>query len=176
MTGGRSTNSAMYLWFTNDLANITADWTIASLASSAAHQRFARLGPRGRIDRDAAGFPARAGAGWVDLVLSGIVMFMSVPICLDQHYGDSFSFNDTMKLDAGSGRENDTGVRKNLFIHTAPRCGLCGGLFRLATGGALNHPAMRVSLNEMGSLVLDVLDQRHFLRATRARPTTRSPF
>ena len=116
--------------------------------------------------------------GGVDLVLSGHSHVYERSYLLDQHYGDSFSFNDTMKLDAGSGRENDTGAyRKNLFNPHAHQGAVYAvvGCSGWATGGALNHPAVRVSLNEMGSLVLDVNGDRldaTFLRDTGATNDT----
>jgi len=172
MTGGRSVNSAMYVWLTNDLANVTADWIIAYWH----HPPYTK----GSHDSDFEPeliemrqvFLPVLEQGGVDLVLAGHSHVYERSYLLDQHYGDSTTLAGAMKLDAGSGRETDTGAyRKNLFNPLAHQGAVYAvvGSSGQATGGALDHPAMRVSLNELGSLVLDINSNR--LDATFLRET-----
>jgi acid phosphatase type 7 len=179
MTSARTTNSAMYLWLTNDLANVTADWTIAYWH----HPPYTK----GSHDSDyeveliemRQVFLPVLEQGGVDLVLAGHSHVYERSFLLDQHYGDTTTFNNTMKLDAGSGRVNDTGAyRKNLFNPRAHQGVVytvlgCSGH---ATGGALNHPAMQISLNEVGSLVLDVNSNRLDAMFLRDTGTTNDTF
>lgn len=172
MTGGRSPDSAMYAWLTNDLANVTADWTIAYWH----HPPYTK----GSHDSDGEAeliemrqvFLPVLEQGGVDLVLAGHSHVYERSYLLDQHYGDSTTLTSAMKLDAGNGRETDTGAyRKNLFNPLAHQGTVYAvvGCSGHATGGTLDHPAMCVSLNEVGSLVLDVHSNR--LDATFLRET-----
>lgn len=163
MTSGRSVNSAMYLWLTNDLANITADWTVAFWH----HPPYTK----GSHDSDneveliqmrQVFLPLLEQAG-VDLVLSGHSHCYERSYLLDQHYGLSGTLTSAMKIDGGSGRENGSGpYRKNLFDPRAHQGAVYAvvGCSGQATGGDLNHPAMFVSLNQLGSLVLDINSNR----------------
>ena len=178
MTAGRATNNAMYLWLTNDLANITATWTIAYWH----HPPYTK----GSHDSDyeteliemrEVFLPVLEQAG-VDLVLAGHSHCYERSFLLDHHYRDSTTFNSSMKLDAGSGRENDTGAyRKNLFdpdAHQGTVYAVLGSSGQ-ASGGTFNHPAMRVSFGQLGSLVLDINSNRldaTFLRETGATNDT----
>jgi chitodextrinase len=63
-----------------------------------------------------------------------------------------------MQVDAGSGREDDSGA----YVKSAAGASHQGAVYAVAgssskiQGGALNHPAMFLSLNELGSMVLDI--------------------
>src|SRR3954466_1175803 len=64
-----------------------------------------------------------------------------------------------MKIDGGSGREEGTGAyRKNALgqgvVYTV------AGNGGQTTGGQLNHPAHFLSLNELGSIIVDVVSNR----------------
>lgn len=178
MTAGRATNNAMYLWLTNDLANVTATWTIAFFH----HPPYTK----GSHDSDTESeliemrqvFLPVLEQGGVDLVLAGHSHCYERSILLDKHYGSSVNLSNYMKLDVGTGRENDTGAyKKNLFdpiAHQGTVYAVVGSSGQ-ATGGSLNHPAMKVSLNNLGSLVLDINGNRldgTFIRETAATNDT----
>src|SRR6185436_13400961 len=112
-------------------------------------------------------------AGGVDLVLSGHSHAYERSYLIDGHYGLSTTFTAAMKVDGGSGRD-PAPYRKG--TGTPAHEGavyVVAGSSGQASGGALNHPAMFISLNNLGSLVLDIdgnrLDAR-FLRENGTSP------
>lgn len=178
ITGGRTTNSPMYAWLTNDLAANTARWTIA----------YWHHPPYTKGSHDSDGeieliemrqvFLPVLEQGGVDLVLAGHSHAYERSHLLDHHYGASTTLTAEMKLDAGGGRESEGGsYHKHLFNPRAHQGAVYAvvGSSGWTGGGALNHSAMHVSLNELGSLVLDIHSNRldaTFLRETGATNDT----
>lgn len=174
MTGGRTTNSPMYAWLTNDLATNKAMWTIAYWH----HPPYTK----GSHDSDFEPeliemrevFLPLLEQGGVDLILGGHSHTYERSHLLDQHYGDSSTLTEAMKRDAGGGRASEgRPYHKHLFNPRAHQGAVYAvvGSSGHTGGGALNHPAMHVSLNELGSLVLDINSNRLdaiFLRETGA--------
>ena len=94
----------------------------------------------------------------VDLVLSGHSHAYERSYLLDSHYGLSSTFTNAMKKDGGSGRPAETGAYRKPSRGQAPHEGAVyavAGSAGQVSGGALNHPAMFLSLGRLGSLVLD---------------------
>ncbi|MEO5803706.1 MAG: metallophosphoesterase family protein [Verrucomicrobiota bacterium] len=173
MTADRSTNGDMAIWLQNDLNSTMNNWIIAFWH----HPPYTK----GSHDSDTEieliemrqNFLPILEAGGVDLVLSGHSHSYERSYLLDQHYGTTNTLVNSMKLNSGSGRENGTGAYfKN--SGTQPHqgavyavVGSSGGI----SGGLLNHPAMYISLNNLGSMVLDVAGNRldaKFIRETGA--------
>ena len=97
---------------------------------------------------------------------------------LDGHYGLSSTLTESMKIDGRSGREEETGAyQKNEegrgVVYTI------AGSAGQALGGPLNLPAHFISLNELGTVVVDVQGNRleaKFLNSDGASAiTTTSP-
>jgi hypothetical protein len=107
-TADRTPNGPMYGWLTNDLAHVSADWIIAYWH----HPPFNvdTTDPIARGMREV--FLPVLEQGGVDLVLLGHIHSYLRTFPLDQYYAGWFAFNATNKLDAGSGREGDTGAYK----------------------------------------------------------------
>jgi uncharacterized protein (TIGR03437 family) len=106
----------------------------------------------------------------VDLVLSGHSHSYERSYLIDGHFGKSNLFTESLKKNAGGGRVNETGAytKANKNAHEGTVYAVAGSS-GIASGGALNHPAMFVSLNNLGSLVLDVDGNKleaKFLRET----------
>ena len=102
-------------------------------------------------------------AAGVDLVLSGHSHSYERSFLIDGHYGLSSTFTAGMKKDGGSGREAGTGVYHKPTAGPAPHDGAVyavAGSSGQIGGGPLNHPAMYVSLNVLGSMVIDVVNDR----------------
>jgi hypothetical protein len=106
------------------------------------------------------------------MVLTGHSHSYERSFLIDGHYGPSSSFAPSMKKDGGDGRETGSGAYKKPMLGPASHEGAVyavAGSSGLLGGGTLNHPAMYVSLNTLGSLVLDVNGSRldaTFLRST----------
>jgi hypothetical protein len=106
--------------------------------------------------------PILESAG-VDLVLSGHSHSYERSFLIDGHYGSSTTFTASMKKNGGSGRTDGTGAYRKPTYGVAAHEGAVyavAGSSGQTSGGLLNHPAMFVSLNSLGSLVLDVNGNR----------------
>ncbi|MDH3786748.1 MAG: thrombospondin type 3 repeat-containing protein, partial [Acidobacteriota bacterium] len=159
----RSPGGAMLTWLTNDLAANTRDWTVAYWHHppySAGSHNSDTEAPL--IDMRQNALPILEAHG-VDLVLSGHSHSYERSFLIDGHYGDSSTFIPSMQIDAGDGDPAGDGA----YAKPGPGpIGHQGAIYAVAgssgqaTGGALNHPAMFVGLNMLGSLVLDFDNER----------------
>ena len=159
----RSPTGAMLTWVRADLQATAQDWTIAFWH----HPPYSK----GSHDSDSSSeltdmrrnaLPILENEG-VDLVLSGHSHSYERSFLLDGHYGTSSSLTAAMKLDAGDGRPGGDGAYEKVTLGPAPHQGAVytvAGSSGKTGGGPLNHPAMFVSLNILGSLVLDVNGSR----------------
>ncbi|HEY0710290.1 MAG TPA: metallophosphoesterase [Polyangia bacterium] len=170
----RASNGAMANWLRGDLAANTRTWTVAFWH----HPPYTK----GSHDSDTESqliemrqniLPILEQEG-VDLVLAGHSHSYERSFLIDGHYGLSSTFTSAMKLDAGDGREGGSGAYQKPSLTPVAHQGavyVVAGSSGQTGGGSLDHPAMFVSLDELGSLVLDVdgarLDAR-FLRETGA--------
>lgn len=153
----RSANGSMLTWLENDLATSQQDWLVAFWHhppyTKGSHNSDAESA---LIDMRENALPLLESYG-VDLVLSGHSHSYERSFLIDQHYGSSSTFGPSMQVDSGSGREDDTGA----YVKTAAGAMYQGAVYAVAgsssktSGGSLNHPAMFVSLDQLGSMVLD---------------------
>src|SRR5262245_30649234 len=153
----RTPGGAMLRWLQQDLAGTNQTWIISfwhhSSYSKGSHDS----------DSDSNMTDMRENAlpileqGGVDLVMSGHSHDYERSFLLDGHYGASSSMTSAMKVDGGDGRIDGTGAytkaspgpHKGAVYMVAGNAGHLGG-------GSLDHPAMFVSFDTMGSVVLDV--------------------
>jgi len=162
MTSDRSHNGPMLTWLRNDLSVNLRDWTIAFWH----HPPYTK----GSHDSDTEvelvemrqnALPILEDYG-VDLTLCGHSHSYERSYLLDGHYGTSSTLTSAMIKDSGSGRENGTGAYAKPE-GPAPHQGavyVVAGSSGKISGGQLNHPDMFVSLNQLGSVVLDVSGNR----------------
>ncbi|MGH8533349.1 MAG: metallophosphoesterase, partial [Gammaproteobacteria bacterium] len=154
----RATNGAMLTWLKNDLAATTQPWIIAFWHhppySKGSHDSDSETG---LIEMRQNALPILEDAG-VDLVLSGHSHSYERSFLIDGHYGKSTTFDPaTMLIDGRDGRTDGDGEYQKSEDGSTP-----GAVFAVAgssgstAGGTLNHPVMFVSLNVLGSMVLDV--------------------
>lgn len=161
MTSDRTPTGPMLTWLQNDLESTSQQWIIAfwhhppyskgSHDSDQSHEVELRQMRQNAL-------PILEGYG-VDLVLSGHSHSYERSYLLDSHYGSSGSLISAMKKDAGNGRVDGTGAYEKSSPGMGPHEGavyVVAGSSGLIAGGALNHPAMFISLNNLGSMVLDV--------------------
>jgi hypothetical protein len=174
MTSDRSPTAAMATWLRNDLAATAQTWLIAfwhhppyTKGSHDSDTETELVQMRQNI------LPILEDYG-VDLVLTGHSHSYERSYLLDGHYGTSSTLNSTMILNSGSGRPSETGAYVKPSSDIAPHEGAVyavAGSGGQTSGGSLNHPAMFISLNRLGSMVLDVDGNRldaKFLRETGA--------
>jgi hypothetical protein len=152
--------SPMMVWLEADLQATTADWVVAYwhqppyskglLHNSDVEQR--------EIDMRENVLPLLEDYG-VDLVLCGHSHSYERSPLLDGHYGFSSSFTAEMSLDSGDGQPGGDGPYRKATVGSAPHEGavyVVAGSSSEVRPATLNHPAMKVNLLELGSLVLDV--------------------
>jgi hypothetical protein len=171
-TTARTPGSPMLTWLQNDLAANTKDWLIA----------FWHMPPysKGSHNSDVEDelmemrqyvLPILENFG-VDLVLCGHSHAYERSYLIDGHYGLSSTFNGAMVKNGGDGRPSGNGAYTKPTLGPAPHQGavyVVAGSAGMASGGTLNHPAMFRSLNNRGTLVIDIDSNR--LDATYLRET-----
>ena len=155
----RSPGGTMATWLDQDLAANGRDWTIAFWHhppySKGSHDSDSSSG---LIDMRENFLPILESWG-VDLVLAGHSHSYERSFLLDGHYGDSSTLTPSMQLDSGDGRTDGSGAYSKPTPGPAPHEGavyVVAGSSGQTSGGSLDHPAMYLSLNVLGSLVLDV--------------------
>jgi hypothetical protein len=159
----RSSTGTMANWLRNDLANNTKDWLIAFFH----HPPYSRGSHDSDVDIElkemrANILPILEDNG-VDLVLSGHSHSYERSKFLNGHYGLSGTLTSSMIKNGGSGRTDGTGAYTKTAVGPVPNQGavyVVAGASGKISGGALNHPAMFVSLNVLGSMVIDVDNNR----------------
>ena len=155
----RSPSDAMMNWLLSDLQNVTADWLVAfwhhppySKGHHDSDSEFELIEMRENF------LPVLETYG-VDLVLSGHSHSYERSKYLDGHYGTSSSFNSSHEIDGGSGRIDDTGAYvKNGNQPNAGAVYAVVGASGQTNVASLTHPAMNISLTQLGSMVIDVND------------------
>ncbi|HMZ20956.1 MAG TPA: putative Ig domain-containing protein, partial [Blastocatellia bacterium] len=168
----RAPGSQMLTWLQNDLANNHQDWLIVYWHhppySKGSHDSDGELN---LIEMRANVLPILEAYG-ADLVLCGHSHAYERSYLLDGHYGFSSTFTNAMKKNGGDGRPDGNGAYTKVTRGPGAHEGtvyVVAGSSGTTSGGSLNHPAMFTSLNQLGSLVLDISGNRldaKFLRET----------
>ena len=159
MTSDRSATGPMATWLRADLASSTRQWTIAFWHhppySKGSHNSDTESN---LVQMRQTFLPILEEAG-VDLVLAGHSHSYERSFLIDGHYGVSSTFTNAMKKDGGSGRADGSGAYNKPTlgpgIHEGAVYAVAGSSGQIS-GGLLNHPAMFISLNNLGSMVLDI--------------------
>jgi len=152
----RDPSGDMLTWLQSDLAANTQPWLIAFWHHPPYTKGSHDSDNEGElIDMRENALPILESHG-VDLVLTGHSHSYERSYYLNGHYGDSSTLVASMIVDNGDGQEDGDGA------YTRATSSLDGAVYVVAgssgqtSGGSLDHPAMFVSLNELGSLVIDV--------------------
>lgn len=170
----RGANSPMANWLTQDLAANLHPWVVAfwhhppyTKGSHNSDTEIELIEMRENL------LPILEDGG-VDLVLCGHSHSYERSFLLDGHYGNSTTLQPSNKKDAGSGREDGSGAYAKPTATGGSHEGavyVVAGSSGQTSGGQLNHPAMFISLNNLGSVVLDFDANRldvKFIRETGA--------
>ena len=181
MTASRATNGPMACWLRLDLEQTTNTWIIAyyhhPTYTKGSHNSDTEI----ELIQMRQNIQPILEQGGVDLVLAGHSHVYERSYLIDRHYGLSTSFNVTNKIDGGNGREGGNGAYKKPSGGPVANYGAVyavvgsSGQNSVSTAG-LNHPAMFVSLNNLGSLVLDISGNRLDAKFLRENGTTNDFF
>jgi hypothetical protein len=151
----------MLVWLEADLASTQQDWIVAYWHhppySKGSHDSDNPLETPSLQMRESV-LPLLEAHG-VDLVLSGHSHSYERSVLLDQHYGLSTTLTPAMVLDGSDGDPAGDGAYQKGTLRPTPNDGAVyavAGSSGTTSGGTLDHPVMVVSLNLLGSLVLDV--------------------
>ncbi len=159
----RTVGGDMLTWLEQDLAATMQDWIIAVWHhppySQGSHNSDDPIGVDGPlVDMRENAVPILENHG-VDLVLAGHSHAYERSFLIDGHHGDSTTFGPQFLVDGGDGSESGDGAYQKANEGLTPHSGavyVVAGHASEARGGPLAHPAMLISLNVLGSMVLDV--------------------
>lgn len=160
---GRTPGSAMLTWLEADLLANERTWTVGFWHhppySKGSHDSDSESDSERRlVDMREYALPILEAHG-VDLVLGGHSHSYERSCLLDEHYGFSWTLEDSMKVDFGDGDPLGDGAYEKVSHGPAAHEGAVyavAGSSAQTSGGPLNHPVMIRDLNVLGSLVLDV--------------------
>jgi hypothetical protein len=155
----RTSGGSMIPWLIDDLTVNDKEWTIAFWH----HPPYSKGSHDSDIDAPSIEMRENAvsvlESYGVDLVLSGHSHSYERTYLLDGHYGPSTTLESSMILDSGGGRDDEDGAYNKPGIAGTPHEGAVyavAGSSGKISDAPLNHPAMYISLVELGSMVLDV--------------------
>lgn len=159
----RTADGAQAKWLKADLEANASPWRIVFFHTppytKGSHDSDEAKDSGGRLkDMREVFLPILEEAG-VDLVLCGHSHSYERSFLLRGHYGQSMTLTKDMILDGGSGNPAD-GKAYDKKVHPKGDVFIVAGSSGKIGGGPLNHPAMRCSLNALGSLVVDVKGKR----------------
>lgn len=158
-TSSRATNGPMALWAQADLAATTKPWIVALFHHPPYSKGSHDSDYEGALVEMRSNFGPILEAGGVDLVLNGHSHCYERTFFIDGHYGTSDTFTGEFVKQPGSGRPATDGAYVKPL--TGPR-DHSGALYTVtgsagsADGGTLDHPAMYVSYNTLGSFNIDI--------------------
>jgi hypothetical protein len=158
--GSSTPSTAMLDWLTADLVSTSRNWIVVYFHhppySKGSHDSDDPGDSGGRLFamREVV-LPILESHG-VDLVLSGHSHSYERSTLIDGHYGTSDTLTADMVVDGGDGSPSGDGAYvKNGASRQGAIYSVVGSSGKLG-GGSLDHPAMHISLNELGSMALDV--------------------
>ncbi len=169
----RASGGPMMTWMQSDIASTNKDWVIAFWHhppySKGSHNSDTEIE---LVEMRQNALPILEAAG-VDLVLAGHSHSYERSFLIDGHYGLSTTFTDSMKKDGGSGRADGSGAYQKQTLGKGPHE---GAVYAVAgsSGQASpvsQHPAMYLWTSTLGSMVLDINNNRldaRFLTSTGA--------
>jgi predicted MPP superfamily phosphohydrolase len=175
MTTNRAVDGAMLTWLASDLAANTKPWIIAFWHhppySKGSHNSDTET-PLIEMRQNA--LPILESYG-VDLVLSGHSHSYERSKLIGGHYGPSTTLSADMIKDGGSGRPSESGAYTKPTDPYRAVYAVAGSSGQ-TSGGTLNHPVMYISLNNLGSMILDVSGDRLDAKFLRENATVADSF
>jgi hypothetical protein len=166
MTSDVTPHGMMLTWLQNDLAATTQEWIIAyfhhppySKGSHDSDREWELIQMRTNV------VPVLEAAG-VDLVLCGHSHSYERSYLINGHYGHSSTFTNSMKLNDGDGNRDGAYRKAQGLAANQGAVYSVAGSSGQTTPGPLDHPAMYVGLEVLGSMLIDISSNRldaHFI-------------
>ncbi len=160
-----SPDGSMLTWLRRDLRKTKQQWLIAVFHyppyTKGSHDSDSKSDSSGRLIKVRENVIPLLEQYGVDLVLTGHSHLYERSYLIGCHYGDSASFQETMKIDNGMGYYNKPYYKYSNKL--APNEGAVYAVIGSSSkvdGGLGNHPAHAVSIFEHGSLIVDVEGDR----------------
>jgi hypothetical protein len=156
---------AMYQWLCADLAATDQDFVIAFWHhppyTKGSHDSDSATDSNGIMKEMRERFLPVLDAYGVDLVLAGHSHSYERSLLLHDHYGVSSTYSPALHaIDTGDGDPDGDGAYQKPALGSVPDSGAVYpvvGSSSQISGGPLNHPVMQVSLNILGSMLIDVV-------------------
>ncbi len=164
---GREVGGAMYNWTLADIQNTKQDWIVTLFHHPIYTKGSHDSDTEGRLIEMRENFMPMMEENGVDLILNGHSHSYERSYFLNGHYGFANTFNPDEISDGGhtvgttgngDGREDGDGAYQKDRKDTEGAVYITTGSAGKKSGGDLNHQAMSVSLNQLGSCVMEVED------------------
>jgi hypothetical protein len=161
---GLSPDDDMLEWLKEDLANNDKQWLIVAFHhppyTKGSHNSDDPGDSDGRMIKIRENVLPILETAAADLVLSGHSHMYERSHLMDCHYGNSDEFSDDYIVSKGiNGQHREYRKPENNVSHSGTVYVVAGSSSRIDQG-PLNHPAMVVSMEEAGSLVIDIEGNR----------------
>jgi hypothetical protein len=156
----RAANSPQANWLRQDLLATTRDWIIAFWHHPPYSKGSHNSDTETELVQMRQNMVPILEDGGVDLVLCGHSHSYERSFLIDGHYGTSSTFSAGHLMDGGSGRDSMPYEKPDGLVGHAGAVYTVAGSSGQTSGGQLNHPAMFISLNVLGSVVLDFQTNR----------------
>jgi hypothetical protein len=156
----RSATSPQANWLRQDLLATTRDWIIAFWHHPPYSKGSHNSDSEPELVQMRENMVPILEDGGVDLVLCGHSHSYERSFLIDGHYETSGTFSAGHLVDGGSGRDATPYQKPEGLVGHAGAVYTVAGSSGQTSGGQLNHPAMFISLNVLGSVVLDFQTNR----------------
>jgi len=163
----RAIGDAMYNWAHTDIQNTTQDWIVTLFHHPAYSKGSHDSDTEDRLIEMRENFMPMMEANGVDLILNGHSHSYERSYFLNGHQGFSNTFDsaETTKgghtvgaTGNGDGKADSDGAYQKSSVATEGAVYITTGSAGQISGGGLNHQAMSVSLNKLGSCVMEIED------------------
>lgn len=164
---GREVGGAMYNWTLTDIQNTKQDWIVTLFHHPVYTKGSHDSDTEDRLIEMRENFMPMMEANGVDLILNGHSHSYERSYFLNGHYGFSNTFNpDEISKGGhtvgpngfGDGKVDSNGAYLKNSAASEGAVYITTGSAGKISGGDLNHKAMSVSLNQLGSCVMEVED------------------
>lgn len=157
----RNIGGPMHTWLQEDLAATDQPWIVAYWHHPPYTKGSHDSDGESQLVQMRLNFLPALEAGGVDLVFCGHSHSYERSVLLDGHYAQSASFDPALHVkDGGDGNESGDGIYVKIPAPHAGAVYTVAGSSGKISGGPLDHPVMHLSLNRLGSVVMDVDDDR----------------